>query len=123
MIRSGELPELPHDFNHAIFENVVLGPRCELTLKLNPLVWIGHRGYHAPAVTVHFGGIVNFAEVEALFALNYQEQSELGWLRYDTKQNSKPDDLYLRLEFERVEAHIVIHCHSLTMMEPDAEQA
>ncbi len=106
MSQRAELPELPHDFNHAIFENVILGPRRELTLKLNPLVWIGHRGYHAPAVTVRFGGIVNFAEV--------------GWLRYDTKQTSQPDDLYLRLEFERVEAHIVIHCHSLTVTEPDA---
>ena len=113
------MPELPHDFNHATFEGVVLGPRRELTLKLNPLVWVGHRGHHASAVTVRFGGIVNFAEVEALFALNYQEQSELGWLRYDAMQASKPSDLYLRLEFERVEAHIVIHCRSLTVTETD----
>ncbi len=123
MSRRGELPELPHDFNHAIFESVVLGPRCELTLKLNPLVWIGHRGYYRPAVAVRFGSIVNFGEVEALFARNYQEQSELGWLRYDAEQPSKPGDLYLRLEFERLEAHNVIHCHSLTVTEPEPDAA
>lgn len=48
MSRRGELPELPHDFNHAIFESVVFGPRRELTLKLNPPVWIVIAGIMRP---------------------------------------------------------------------------
>ena len=113
------LPELPSDFNHALFESVAFGPRREMTLKLNPLVWVGNRGLYGPAVTVRFGGIVNFEEVKALFAANHHKRSELGWLRYDTSQTSKPGDLYLHIEFERVEARIVIQCHSLTVTEPE----
>ncbi len=121
MSKKSDPPELSHDFNHALFEAVILGSRRELTLKLSPLVWVGYRGHHAPAVTVRFGGIVNFAEVETLFKLNHQEHSELGWLRYDTKQPSKLGELYLHIEFERVEARIVIHCSSLTFTEPEPD--
>ena len=118
------LPQLPdHHFNHAIFDSVVLGPRRELTLGLRPLVWAGHQGHHGPAVTVRFGGIVNIEEVKALFEASHHEHSELSHLDYDKQYASKPGDLYLRIEFERVEAQIVIHCHSLTIMEPNTEKA
>lgn len=65
--------------------------------------------------------IVNYAEVEALFKLNHQGHSELGRLRYDTKKPSKPGELYLHIEFERVEVGVVIHCSSLTITEPEPE--
>ena len=108
------LSELP-DFGHADFEGVVLGPRRALTLTLVPLIWIGNQGLPGPAVTVRIGGIVNFEEVEALFAAGHHKRSELGWLNYDEENASKPHDLYLRLAFERVDSQVVIHCHSLTI--------
>jgi len=116
------LPQIPdHFFNHALFKCVSLGPRRELTLELNPLIWVGHRGHHRPAVIVRFGGIINFEEVKALFEANHHKRSELGWLDYDKLHASKPGDLYLHLEFERVEARVVIHCHSLTITEPEPD--
>lgn len=117
------LPELPTDFNHARFEGVALGPRRELTLKLSPLVWVGSQGHHAPAMIVRFGGIVNFEEVKAFFSAGHHERSELGWLGHNKQQISKPGDLYLHLEMERVDARTVIHCHSLTFAEPEPHTA
>ncbi len=116
------LPQLPdHFFNHALFEGVSFGPRRELTLGLKPLIWAGHQGHHDPAVMVRFGGIVNFEEVKALFDANPHKRSELGWLDYDKHHASKPGDLYLHLEFERVTARVVVHCSSLTITEPEPD--
>ena len=66
-------------------------------------------------------GIVNFDEVKILFAANHHERSELACLDYADEYVSKLGNLYLHLEFERVEAGVVIHCHSLTVTEPEGE--
>ena len=73
-------------------------------------------------MSVRFGGIVNYQEVQELFKPRYCKESELDRIVYNPGQFSKPGDLHLIVSFERLEVRIFIHCHSLTVTEPDAEQ-
>ena len=61
-------PPLVHDFDHAIIERAVVGPRREVTLVVLPLVWEGQNGTRACSMDVRFGGIKNLAEVSAFLA-------------------------------------------------------
>ena len=111
-----ELPQLPYDFNGAIIEDIVVGPRREVTLLIVPCVWTGHQGKSLPSMTVRFGGIVNFEEVSAFFALSRHNHTDLAWLRYDKSQQSKPNDLFFELMYERIEARIVVHCRNISII-------
>ncbi len=112
------LPELL-DFMDAGIEDVILGPRSEMTLVLSPLIWVGGHGHHGSPLHVRFGGIFNYAEVEAGIAEGHHLRSEIGYLRYGINHNSKPGDIHVHLEFERVEARIMIHCRRLTVTDID----
>ncbi len=116
------LPALPYNFNHASIEGVVVGPRREVTLMVSPLVWKGQQGFHIPAVPVRFGGIVNFEQVSAFFAISSHNHTDLAWIRYDRSQHSKPESLFIELVYERLDAQVVIHCRSVsvTTAEPPA---
>ena len=85
-------------------------------------MWAGNKGYYGPAITVRFGGIVNFEQVQETFKPRYCKESELNRIEYDQGQFSKLGDLHLLLSFERLNIVVAIHCHSLTVMEPGAEQ-
>ena len=106
------LPPLVHDFSHACIEQVVVGPRREVTLSIAPLLWNGRKGKYARAVAVRFGGIENFAEVSAFFADAFYKGFELAWLRYAEEQHSKLGHLF-DLMFERADAHLIVQCSSL----------
>ena len=110
-----EVPVLPYDFDHAIIQDIVVGPRREATLTISPLVWQNQRGYYIAGVEISFGGIVNFEEVSAFFAMSYHNHTDLAWLRYDKGQQSKPDNLFFELVYERIEAQIIIHCRNMSL--------
>jgi hypothetical protein len=112
------LPSLQHDFDHARIDDVIVGPRREITVAIAPLVWDGPNGHHSETVRVRFGGIKNFAEVAAFFAAAPHKQSELAWLRYADGRRSKPGCLFFQLVFERIEARLVIQCSSLQVGSP-----
>ena len=64
--KAAGLPELPGRHGD-LLESVVFGPRREMTLSIKPLMWAGNRGYYGLTITVRFGGIVNFDEVQETF--------------------------------------------------------
>ncbi len=107
------LPPLP-DFSDAILEGVSIGPRRAVTLELTPLVWVGSQGHYGLPITVRLGGIVGLEEVAAFFA-KHQLPADIAGLSYATGHVSKPNAQFLELIFERVEAQIVIQCHSVTV--------
>ena len=51
------LPSLVHNFDHAHIEQVIVGPRHEVTFIVTPLLWDGHNGVYATPVSVRLGGI------------------------------------------------------------------
>ena len=112
------LPPLP-DFNDAVIQKVVIGPRREVTLLVQLLVWENSVGHHTPAITVRFGGIVNFDEVKAFFDIPHYRRSELCGIIYDKQQSSKPGNLFLELLYERVEARVIIQCSSFIITETE----
>lgn len=89
-----------------------IGPRRELNLSLE--LWVGNRnGGEGKFVSVRFGGIINFDEVQAFFADSDNSANAhegLQWLRDDEAKESKPDDLFIRMQFDRTEAEVLIHC-------------
>lgn len=109
------LPSLGHDFNHAPIEQVVVGPRREVTLTISifPETRPGNPPPPAKTVRVRFGGIENFDAVAAFFAAAPHEKSELAWLRYAEGRRSKPGCLFFELVFERIDARLVVQCSSL----------
>jgi len=106
------LPSLP-DFSHAILESVSIGPRRAVMLTLSPLVWVGSQGHHGPPITVRLGGIVGFDEVVAFFA-EQRLPADIAGLDYAAGHVFKPNTLFLEIVFERVEARIIIQCHSVS---------
>lgn len=110
-----ELPALIHDFSHAQIEQVVVGPRRELTLELSLVIFDCGKGRAVLGIKVRFGGIANFDEVAASFMEAPQEKSELAYLRYSTKKKSKLGNLFFDLVFERTDARIEIQCRNLAV--------
>ena len=110
-----EMPPLP-DFSHAVLENVTVGPRRAVTLTLTPLLWVGTAGLRDQTVTVRLGGVANL-EVAATFFAVQHVPAELAKLRYAAWHTSRPGDLFIELIFERVEAQLMLQCHSITMTE------
>ena len=104
-----------------MLESVAFGPRREMTVKINSLMWEGNRGYYGPATTMRFGGIVNYDQVREAFKPRYCQERELNSVEYDQGQSSKPSDLYLLLSFERISIIVAIHCHSLTVTKPNVD--
>lgn len=118
--KAAGLPELPGRHGDYL-ENVAFGPRREMTVRIKPLLWAGNRGYYGPALAVRFGGIINFSEVQETFKPRYCKESELNAIEYDQEQFSKLGDLHLLLSFERIDVVVVIHCSSVTVMEPEPD--
>ena len=62
--RTGTMKDNLPDFAHAFVDDVMLGPRRELTLIVRPLIWTGSKGSYGEPVRVRFGGIFDFEEVQ-----------------------------------------------------------
>jgi hypothetical protein len=116
------LPILVHDFSHAYIDDIAIGPRREVTLKVTVLVRNGTTFHMVEGINVRFGGIENFAEASSFLATQPHHLSELAWLRYATGERSKPGCLYFDLVFERIDAKLVIKCSSLQVSGPGTQE-
>ena len=112
-----ELPNLRHDFHHALIDSVRIGPRCEVTMTIQALLWEGQRGYRSPNIYLRCGGIVNFDEVKTFFSK--YPRLELAWLDYAKSQKSKPGNLFIELQSERTDDKLIIRCSSITVAESE----
>ncbi len=112
-----ELPNLKHDFYNALVDAADIGPRQELNLSME--LWQGNRSRgEGRLVSIRFGGIVNFDEVQAFFTAfqsSANAQEGLHWLRYDVTRKSKPNDLFIKMQFDRTGEEVLIHCKNITI--------
>ena len=108
-----QLPDLKHDFHHALIDSVQIGPRREVTLTIQALLLEGPSGHRGPNIYLRCGGIVNFDEVKAFF--NTNPSLEVAWLDYAKSQKSKPGNLFVELQAERTDDKLIIQCSSLSV--------
>ena len=112
-----ELPNLKHDFYNLFVDEVKIGPRQELNLSME--LWQDNRFRgEGKFVSIRFGGIVNFDEVQAFFADFHSSANAyegLHWLRYDETRKSKPGDLFIKMQFDRTGEEVLIHCKNITI--------
>jgi len=107
-----KLPDLKHGFHHALIDSVRVGPRREVTMTIQALLWEGQSGHRRPNIYLRCGGIVNFDEVKAFF--NVYPSLEVAWLDYAKSQKSKPGNLFIELQAERTDDNLIIQCSSLS---------
>ena len=108
-----ELPNLRHDFHHALIDSVRIGPRREVSMTIEVLLWEGQRGYRSPNINLRCGGIVNFDEVKAFFSK--YPSLELARLGYAQSQKSKPGNLFIELQSEGTGDKLIIQCSSINV--------
>ena len=72
-----------HNFNHAFLNEVLVGPRREVTLIVSPLVWHGSQGKYEAAIAIRFGGVQDFRDVAIQFQKLSSLESEIGFLGPD----------------------------------------
>ena len=111
---STDLPVLPN-CDHAHIQSISIGPRHEVTLTIQLLCWSGNHGVYSSPIRLRFGGMGNFEQAETFFSLSHHQYSELAYIRYDKQQQSKYNQLFLRLEYERVEAHFTFQCRNVSI--------
>ena len=107
-----KLPDLKHDFHHALIDSVQVGPRREVTMTIQALLWEGQSGHRSANIYLRCGGIANFDEVKAFF--NTCPSLEVAWLDYAKCQKSKPGNLFIELQAERTDDKLIIQCCSLS---------
>ena len=107
------LPDLKHDFHHALIDGVQVGPRREVTMTIEVLLWEGQSGHRSSNIYLRCGGIVNFDEVKAFFSMC--PSLEVAWLDYAKSQKSKPGNLFVELQAERTDDKLIIQCSSLSV--------
>ena len=112
-----KLPDLKHDFHHALIDSVKIGPRREVTMTIQALLWEGSRGYRSPNIYLRCGGIVNLDEVAAFFSK--YPSLEVAWLNYAESQKSKPDSLFIELQSERTDDKLIIQCSSINVADSE----
>jgi hypothetical protein len=106
----------PYDFHDAGLAAVELGPRREASLTA-ALAMPGRMGNHL--VTIRFGGIANFNEVEAFFAGVPAGSSSDRFidrvyvLGYDRNELQRCDRRVVHLELETY-GHLTIRCRTVT---------
>ena len=108
-----KLPDLKHDFHHAFIDSVQVGPRREVTMTIQALLWEGSSGHRSPNIYLRCGGIANFDEVKVFF--NMSPSLEVAWLEYAESQKSKPGHLFIELQAERTDDKLIIQCSSLSV--------
>ena len=108
-----ELPNLRHDFHHALIASVRIGPRREVTMTIQALLWEGQHGYRSPNIYLRCGGIVNFDEVKAFFSKC--PSLEVAWLNYAESQKSKLGNFFIELQSERTDDKLIIQCSSINV--------
>jgi hypothetical protein len=112
-----ELPNLKHDYHHALIDSVRIGPRREVTMTIQALLWEGQRGYGSPNIYIRCGGITNLDEVKAFFGKC--PSLEVAWLGYAESQKSKPGNLFIELQSERTDDKLIIQCSSINVADSE----
>lgn len=121
------LPDLEYDFYGAIIHQAKFGPRREvtLTMELWPTASNGQRKRvwspgDGKKITVRFGGIHNYPEIDGFFS-GWEKQidkwNSLHYLAYAKEKSSKPGNLYFTMEFDRSGDRVMVHCQSITIRE------
>ena len=85
-----------HDFYGAVIQSAIVGPRRELRLFVETWPKGGHKSGGGPVVSIRFGAIENFAEVQK-FARDVPQNS-LHYLRH--AHGSKPTRNVIEMEFD-----------------------
>ncbi len=128
------LPTLKHIYPWATVKSFEVGPRREITLYMK--LWrddVLNRHEHnwkenrepATIVPVRFGGVENLEEVQAFFERVKAEITKLspdaiepiGVFDYDREHESKINEIYFRVYFDRSGDKIIIRCQSVTERE------
>lgn len=111
------LPELHYNFHDSLLCGYTLGPRSEVTLKIQ-LCNVFYQG--GPLVLIRFSKIVNFSTVKAYFEPIEQPRNDrdphasIDTLCYDSSKKSTSNDLHFFLELD-LEGALRIHCGRVTI--------
>ena len=116
-----DLPDLKHDYCGAIVTGVSCGPRREVTLTLE--LWPMRDGERINSwslgegdkVTVRFGGIENYEEVNRLFGEGKHESGELHYMRL--REGSKHGQLIIGMEWDRTDYVLDVRCKNVSVSE------
>ena len=128
------IPALKHVYPWSTVHSFEVGPRREITLYMK--LWrkdILNRHDHnwnknrepATIVPVRFGGVENLEEVQAFFERVKVETIKLSpnaiepieVFDYDREHESKVNEIYFRIYFDRSGDEIIIRCQSVTEKE------
>ena len=123
--RLNPLPVLRYDFYDAVVRALTIGPRREVTLRLElrlppdrQCAAPRHRG-RGDLVDVRFGGIDDFERVAAFF----RGQADSGGLRAGLHYlrhaaESRPGRLVFELQWDSTEAEVRFRCSGLSVSDP-----
>ena len=104
------------NFRDAVVGEVLVGPRCEVTLIVRPLVWHGSRGELDAPVAVRFGGIQDFQLKAEKFRAIPSLQSEIGFLGLDQASTTQRAQFHaFRYEAERADYEFGFCCSNVTI--------
>jgi hypothetical protein len=109
------LPNFPNEFRNALITDVTLGPRREVTFQVEPLVWVGPNGEYGAPIQVRCGAITNWDIVQSFFTSERRLPWEIAWLRYAKEPLSKPDAIFIEIQSEREDSHLMIECRHVTV--------
>jgi hypothetical protein len=124
--RLSVVPDFRYDFYDAKIIDAKLGPRREIALHFQMwpegtrpkgVVFDSARRFH---VVVRCGSIMNMKELESFFtswSTNRNYGNGLHYLR--ASPESKPGHLLIKLQFDRTDDELVIHCGSVTITKID----
>jgi hypothetical protein len=98
----GKIPGLQHNFSGAIIRKVRIGPRRELNLQVETWPEGRHRFGRGHVVTLRFGAISNFAEVQNFFAKPPAEN--LHYMQYLSESHGRRH--VIEMEFDQTEQRV-----------------
>ncbi len=114
----GKIPGIQHNFYGAIIRKVRIGPRRELNLQVETWPEGSHRFEGGDLVTLRFGAISNFAEVQDFFAKAPAES--LHYIRYLSESHERRH--VIEMEFDRTEQRVKIISGKLSARLGDSNQ-
>jgi hypothetical protein len=100
----GKIPGIQHNFSGAIIRKARVGPRRELRLQVETWPEDSHRFGGGDLVTLRFGAIANFAEVQNFFAKVPAES--LHYIRYLSESHERRH--VIEIEFDRTDQRVKI---------------
>jgi hypothetical protein len=118
-ICSDKIPGIQHNFYGAIIRKVRIGPRRELNLQVETWPEGSHRFGGGDAVTLRFGAVSNFAEVQSFFSK--APIDSLHYIRYLRESHERRH--VIEMEFDRTGQRVKIISGKLSTWSADSKQA